>query len=389
MEIVIGIALVLGIIWGVSRAIAGAEVSRLRNALQLATKQAANSGAEADMLRRTLDTYESALRARDHHIDVLLARLADTSAEAACNKFRLDPTTPACTSVGDELPERVRVALFGGSRVVPAAAITGDDDGAFVVPSGHDGVLGAAADDAVEFIEPVEVDMTMTITTAQTVDEVRDQVVAELTGKPAVEKTGEWIEHSGSAAGMPHCDTIVDVEHRDGRTTTGMRAGDHGRYWIRVKGAACDGDIMRYRVVQHVVSGAIAGDGTGKALPEVPAEAYADDAVALPAADADGSDDESTVDEGPTLPEPFASIHAGEAGWVVNTGKENLPLGTRVDVLVDGEVHRGCEVNRMGGRALPGNRLFWARDHHFQAGTSLCLRVTAYRLLDQTTTEGV
>lgn len=132
MEIAIGITLVLGIIWGVSRAIAGAEVSRLRNALQLATKQAADSGAEADMLRRTLDTYESALRARDHHIDTLLARVADTSAETSGNQFRLDPTTPACTAVGDELPGLVRAALFG-SRVVEAAAIAGDDDGAFLV----------------------------------------------------------------------------------------------------------------------------------------------------------------------------------------------------------------------------------------------------------------
>lgn len=135
MEIIIGIALVLGIIWGVSRAIAGAEVSRLRNALQLATKQAADSGAEADMLRRTLDTYESALRARDHHIDTLLARVADQAEKPAGNQFRLDPTTPACIAVGEVLPDAVRAALFGGSRVVPAAAITGDDDGAFVVPA--------------------------------------------------------------------------------------------------------------------------------------------------------------------------------------------------------------------------------------------------------------
>lgn len=246
MEIVIGIALVLGIIWGVSRAIAGAEVSRLRNALHLATKQAANSGAEADMLRRTLDTYESALRARDHHIDTLLARVADQAEKPAGNQFRLDQTTPACIAVGDVLPEPVREALFG-SRVVPAMAITGDDDGAFLVPAGPDGVLGADADDAVVFIDPVEVevDMTITITPEQTADQVRDRIVAELTGADA----DGWIIHDGGEMPVPG-NTIVEVVLRGEYPE--HRVADTAAFWKHCWSSATTvtrNDIVRYRVV--------------------------------------------------------------------------------------------------------------------------------------------
>ncbi len=132
MGIVIGIALVLGIIWGVSRAIAGAEVSRLRNALQLATKQAADSGAEVHMLRCTLDTYESALRARDHHIDMLVEQVADLQASGKARHL-----TPE-EAIGDVLPLPVREALFGktvapAGAVIAAAGIEGEDDGAFIV----------------------------------------------------------------------------------------------------------------------------------------------------------------------------------------------------------------------------------------------------------------
>jgi len=173
MELAIVAALVVGIVYGLSQAIKGAEVTRLRNALNLATQQASEQRSIVDVQRVSLTLSEDALRRRDDELRLhdqklrLLERqkafaeagelAADTevqrlqkqvedltnayresAAEAQrlqlendrlsrvhgsgtssgmddCPQFRVDPTSPA-------------------SRVVTAAQVVGDDDEAYIVP---------------------------------------------------------------------------------------------------------------------------------------------------------------------------------------------------------------------------------------------------------------
>ena len=65
---IVAIAAFIGIAGGLALAINGSETSRLRNALQLATKNLADAHAETDMLRTTLRIHEDALARRDEEL---------------------------------------------------------------------------------------------------------------------------------------------------------------------------------------------------------------------------------------------------------------------------------------------------------------------------------
>lgn len=186
MEIVVAVALFLGIVAGVAWAIAAPANARLRRALSYQTEAAARLRDERDLLSRTLKLHDRALEDRDAKLAEANARAALAERTAAlCHQgemaadvevqrltalleqrddqidklqlrvadLELARSAPAGSSDGEDLgdvsdapprqvrvedlplPEPVREALFG-SRVVPAAAIAGDDDCSAMVPAG-------------------------------------------------------------------------------------------------------------------------------------------------------------------------------------------------------------------------------------------------------------
>jgi len=86
MEHVIEIAVIVGIILGLAWAIRGTETSRLRNALDLATKQATEARAQLDLAHRTLAVYDDAMARRDHELRVAGQKLAESERRRALSE---------------------------------------------------------------------------------------------------------------------------------------------------------------------------------------------------------------------------------------------------------------------------------------------------------------
>lgn len=173
MEIALVAALVVGIVYGLSQAIKGAEVTRLRNALNLATQQASEQRSIVDVQRVSLTLSEDALRRRDEELRLhdqrirLLERqkafaeagelAADTEVqrlqkqvEDLTNAYRESAAEAQRLQLENDrlsrVPESGRASgLDDGpqfrvdptepaSRVVTASQVVGDDDEAYIMP---------------------------------------------------------------------------------------------------------------------------------------------------------------------------------------------------------------------------------------------------------------
>lgn len=179
MEILVAVALFLGIVFGVAWAIAGTNQARLRRALSYQADAAAKLRAEVDLLRRTMAIYDAAIARNEHRIseaeakraaaerDAALCRQGEMAADAEVERLatelsRRDDTIDQLRLRLDDLRRQLdeRSAMadnedlgdVGGplpAGVVVAVAIAGDDDAALVVPVGQDGVSGAVQVDIV------------------------------------------------------------------------------------------------------------------------------------------------------------------------------------------------------------------------------------------------
>lgn len=217
MEIAISIATLIGIIAGLSLAINGAEVRRLRNALNLATQQASEQRSIVDVQRVSLRLSEDALRRRDDELRMhdekirLLERqkafaeagelAADTEVQRLqLENDRLSRVPESGTPAGSAAGEQSRVdPTAPASRVVTAAQVVGDDDEAYIVPAVQDGE--------------------------------------------------GWIEWSGGECPVEF-DTAVEYTMRNGRSCQPWRAG---RLLWNHENASWD--IVRYRVVSPELRG--------------------------------------------------------------------------------------------------------------------------------------